>query len=124
MGPEAVCAFCTDAAGTHGWGAPLGDSYIQGTWPKVALREGINWKELWVLKEALSHWQSCVGRKLVLVRMDSAAAVAYANHGAGRSRRRVERTVGLGGSPQFLAVLRETETGARQNGQRRCSRIR
>ena len=85
MGPEAVCTICTDAAGTRGWGAPLSDSFLLGTWSKVAMREGINWKKMWVLKEALGNWREQVKRKLVLVRMDNAAAVAYAYHGAGLS---------------------------------------
>ena len=85
MGPEVARAVFTDAVGSRGRGASLGDSYIQGSGPKVAMREGINWKDLWALKEALSKWRTQVRRKLVLARMGNAAAVAYANHGAGRS---------------------------------------
>ena len=68
-------------------GPSFGDSFIQGTWSKVALREGINWKELWVLKEALSNRRPAADRKLVLVRMATATAVAFAKHGASRSSR-------------------------------------
>ena len=85
MGPEAACTIYSGAGGSRGWGAPPGDSYIRGTWPKVAICEVVNWKELWVLEEAPSHWQACVRRKLVPVRMDGATAVAYAYHGAGCS---------------------------------------
>ena len=59
--------------------------HTQGDWSKVALREGINRKELWVLKEATGHNRSNAKRKFVLVRMDNATAVARATHGAGRS---------------------------------------
>ena len=51
------------------------------------MREGINWKDLRVLGEALSRWRLRVRRKLALFRMDNATAVAHANHGADRSRR-------------------------------------
>ena len=87
IGLDAACAIFTDAAGSRGWGASLGNSYAQGIWSKVALREGINWIELRVSKEALSHWCSDVRRELVLVGMDNATSVAYANYGAGRSTR-------------------------------------
>ena len=85
MGPEAACTTFTDAAGARQWGAFLGDASIQSAWPKLATREGINWKELCVLKEALRNWRYRPKRKLVLVRMGNATATAYANHGAGRS---------------------------------------
>ena len=85
IGSEAACAVYVDAAGSRGWGASLGDSCIQGVWSEVAMREGVNWQELRVLTEAPSQWRIHVRRKLVLVRLDDAAAVAYGNHGAGRS---------------------------------------
>lgn len=84
-GPDAVCAIYTDAAGTRGWGASLGDSFIQGAWPKVAKRDGINWKELRALTEAPGKWRERARRKLVPARMENSAAAAYANHCAGRS---------------------------------------
>ena len=80
-----MCAIYTDAAGSRGEGSSLGDLYIQGVWSKVAFREGINWNELWVIMGALGHWRLNVKRKLVLARGDNATAVAYADHGAGRS---------------------------------------
>ena len=83
MGPDAVCAIYRDAAAARGWGASLGDSFIQGVWSKVAMRGGLDSKELWALRDALSNWHELAKRKLVLVRVDNAAAVAYANHGAG-----------------------------------------
>ena len=86
MGPEAAYATYTDVAGSCGLCEYLGDSSIQGSRSRVAARECINWKGLWVFEESLSQWYSRVTRKLVLVRMGSAAAVADANHGAGRSR--------------------------------------
>ena len=64
MGPEAVCATNADAFGTRGWGAFLGDLFFQGSRPKGALCEGINWNGLWVLIEALSSWRQQVKRKL------------------------------------------------------------
>ena len=85
MGPDAVCTIYTDAAGSRRCVASLGDLYRQGSWPKVAMRGGIDWKELRVLTEALSNWRTQVMRKLVLVKRDNAVAVASANHGAGRS---------------------------------------
>ena len=56
-------------------------------WSKVALRKGIDWRALWLFREALCHWRSSVNRKLELVRIHDAAAVAYANDGAGGSSR-------------------------------------
>ena len=50
----------------------------------MASRTGTNWKELRVLSECLRLWGDLVRGKLVLVRMDSATAVAYANRGANR----------------------------------------
>ena len=52
---------------------------------EVAIREGITWKELWVLEDALIHWHGRVKRKLVPGGTDKATAVEFANHGAGRS---------------------------------------
>ena len=47
-------------------------------------KDGINWKELWVLGKAPCRREDRVRGKLILVRMGNATAVAYANHGAGR----------------------------------------
>ena len=84
MSGTSVVTLYTDASGRHGWGATLGDLFIQGRWSKFELREGINWKELWVLSKAIETWHQHVAQKLVLVRMDNSTAVSYANYGAGR----------------------------------------
>ena len=63
----------------------MGDRFIQGKWSKLERREGVNWKELWVLNKALGPWGQRVRGKLVLVRMDNTAAASYANYGAGRA---------------------------------------
>ena len=41
-----ACVICTDAAGSRGWGATLGERFFSGSRNKVAMREGINWGEL------------------------------------------------------------------------------
>ena len=74
----------TDASGLIGWGATFGDLYIQGPWPPEALREHINWKELYVLTRCLAEWGSLVEERLILVRMDNTTAISYANYGSGR----------------------------------------
>ena len=50
-------------------------------------REGIDWQELWAPQTALESWGGRLAGKLVLARMDSSTAVAYANYGAGRVAR-------------------------------------
>ena len=96
-----------------GGGASLGGLYIQGVWSKVAIREGMNWEELWALEEALGHWRPNAQRKLVLVRTDTATAVAYANHGAERSSRliRVAREIKEHGIAPRCAVAALHVTG-------------
>ena len=103
MSETSVVTIYTDASGAHGWGATLGDRFIQGKWSKSELKEGINWKELWVLNRSLETWCQQVAQKLVLVRMDNTTAVSYANYGAGRvstltqlARRIKDREVILG----------------------------
>ena len=76
MGPGTVCAINADAAGTLGWGASQGDSFMQGAWPKVETREGINWEDSWVLKDAPSGRRECAERVLVLVRKGDSTSVA------------------------------------------------
>ena len=73
----------TDASCLHCRGAVAGDRFIQGKWPKMGMCEGINWKELWVLKSASELRGECLAGKLVSVRMGDSAAVSYANYGAG-----------------------------------------
>ena len=103
MSGTSVVTLYTDASGRHGWGATLGDLFIQGRWSKLESREGINWKELWVLSKALETWYRHVAQKLVLARMDNSTAVSYANYGAGRiatltalARRIKDQEVSLG----------------------------
>ena len=48
-------------------------------------REGITWKELWVLRKALETRGELLAGKLPLVRMGNSAAASYANYGAGRA---------------------------------------
>ena len=84
MGPSAVSVIYTDASSSHGWGAAWGDRCILGKWSKLELREGINWKEFWVLKTALETWGKHLAADLVLVRMDKSTAVSNAYPGAGR----------------------------------------
>ena len=67
------------------WRATLGEGLLLAHWPKTALREGVNWEELWVLEGRHRAWGELVRSKLVLARTDDASAVAYANHVSGRS---------------------------------------
>ena len=53
MGDRSVATVNTDASSMRGLGATRGDRLIQGEWLKLGQREGINWKELWVLRKAL-----------------------------------------------------------------------
>ena len=84
MGRGGACTVYTEASGTRGWGATLGAAFIRCAWPKTEMREGVNWKELWVLREPMKKRGPQMSGKLVLARMDSSAAVSYANRGAGR----------------------------------------
>ena len=79
-----VVTVCADASSIRGWGASLGDHFLQGKWSKLERREGINWKELRVLNRALETWRPLLAGKLALARMDNGAAASYANYGAGR----------------------------------------
>ena len=84
MGESSVATVYADASSIQGWGASLGDHFIQGKWSKLERREGINWKELRVLNRALETWRPLLAGKLALDRMDNGAAASYANYGAGR----------------------------------------
>ena len=84
MGDGAVASVYTDASSKRGWGAALGDRFIQGKWAKSDRLEGINWKELWALRRAMELLGELLAGKLVLVRMGNSAAASYANYGAGR----------------------------------------
>ena len=66
MGSDAAAASYTDASSLLGWGAALGDLYVQGRWAKLDKREGINWQEMWVLKTSLEFWGDRIAGKLVL----------------------------------------------------------
>ena len=83
-GESSVVTVYTDARSLHGWGATLGDHYVEGEWSKLDRREGINWKELWALRRVLETRCTLPAGKLVLVRMDNCLAAAYTNYGAGR----------------------------------------
>ena len=71
-----MAAVYTDASSLRGWGASFRDHYIQGKWSNVERREGINWKELWVLLRVFETWGAMLAGKLVLVRIDNCAAAA------------------------------------------------
>ena len=47
-----ACAIYTDAADSRRWGATLGERSFRGSRNKVAMREGINREELWVIGES------------------------------------------------------------------------
>ena len=85
MSQNAVCAVYTGALGLRGWGASLGDAFIQGNQSKTEMRGGINWKELWVLRRSLESWGPQMSGKLVLARVDNTKAVPFANYGARRA---------------------------------------
>ena len=87
MGRGAVCTVFTDPSGNRGWGDSLGDACIQGVWSKTEAREGVNRKELWVLRRPMDQWNSQMSGLLVLAQKDKSTAVAYANYGAGLSPR-------------------------------------
>ena len=84
MGEGSVVTIYTDASGTQGWGATMGDHFIQGKWSRPERGEGINRKELWVLNRALESWGQYVVQKPVLVRMGNTTEASCANYGAGR----------------------------------------
>ena len=62
----------------------MGDTFIQRSRPPLAEKEGLHRKGLRTLAGALRRWSHHVRGKLALARMDSAAAVAYADYGVGR----------------------------------------
>ena len=84
MGDGAVASVYTDASSKRGWGAALGDRFIQGKWAKSDRLEGINWKEPWALRRAMELRGELLAGKLVLARMDNSADASCANYGAGR----------------------------------------
>ena len=55
-GESSVVTVYSDASSLQGWGATLGDHFIQGKWSKLERREGINWMELCVLNRVLETW--------------------------------------------------------------------
>ena len=65
LAPETACAMYADASGASGWGASQGDAYMQGAWSGVAETEGTNWRELWVLGEAIRQWPNSARGKLI-----------------------------------------------------------
>ena len=84
MGESSVVAVYTDESSIRGWGAVLGDHFIQGMWSKLECREGINWEELRVLTRVVETWSSLLTGELVFVRPDNGTAASRANYGAGR----------------------------------------
>ena len=83
-GQDAVGAIYTDVPRLRCRGAAPGDRFIQGEWPKLVMREGVNWKEPWVLKTALEPWGACLAGRLALARMGNSTAASYANYSAGK----------------------------------------
>ena len=82
-------------------------------------REGINWKELWVLLRVLETWGTTLAGKLVLPRMDNCTAVAYTNYGARRAstlaaiaRVIKERDVALGHTVVALRIAGKDNAAA------------
>ena len=75
----------THASSLRGRGVALGDRFIQSACPKLWMREGVDWEELWVLKAALESRGECQAGKLALVRLGNSNAVAYSNYGAGKA---------------------------------------
>ena len=73
-GESSVVTVSTDASSIHGWGAVLGDHFMQGKWSKLERREGISLKELRVLIRVLEARSSSLAGKLVLVRTDDSTA--------------------------------------------------
>ena len=90
----------TDASGVTGWGASVGDKWLQGTWPGHEASKSINWKELRTYALALSTLRDELANKLAVVRMDNACAVHYVNCGTGR----VEDLSQLGREIKLLEV--------------------
>ena len=79
-----VMVVYTDASGETGWGASVGNRWLQGTWPSHEASRSINWKVLRAYSLALSTLREEIVNKLVVVRMDNACAVHYVNCGTGR----------------------------------------
>ena len=105
MDEGAVCAVSTDAPGIGGWGAIMGECFIQGEWPKTEAHEGVNWKESWVLKRSMDRRRSPNSGKLALARIGNATAALYKNYGAGRSPR---LTLLARGAKELEVSLRRT----------------
>ena len=80
-----AAALNTDADRRRGWAATLRGRFAQGEWAREADSGGTNRNELWILVRVLTRWSDVRKDKLVLVRIDNAAAAAYANYGAGGS---------------------------------------
>ena len=52
-----------------GWGATLGDHFIQGKWSGQGCLEGINCKELGLLARALEMWRVALKGKWILAQI-------------------------------------------------------
>ena len=79
LAPESVCSVYTDASGKGGRGTNSGDMFVQGSWPPLAEKEGITWKELWAPGEALRWRGEHVPGELFFARTGNGA-----DYGAGR----------------------------------------
>ena len=86
LAPETARTPYTDASGELGRGASLGDLVRQGAWSGIAEEQGVNWRRLWFVGEALRQWVGRIRGKLILVRSGKATAVAHSNYGLGSPR--------------------------------------
>jgi ribonuclease HI len=73
----------TDASQTMGWGGYMGTMEVQGMWEPEMVHQHINVMELEAVFRTLQHFQTLLVNKVVLVRSDSATAVAYLNKEGG-----------------------------------------
>ena len=61
----------TDAASEIGWGACVGNHWVQGTWSSADTAKHINWKELKAYSLALDQLAPHLTGKLVYVKVDN-----------------------------------------------------
>ena len=109
-----------------GWGGVLRDLHVGGLWPPNESRH-INILELLTVKLVLTHFQSQIQGRHVLVRSDNTATCAYLNRQGGVKSPRLRSIASeiLLWAHQILSSLRAAQIrGALNRGADRVSRWR
>ena len=71
----ASMSWCTDAAGSVGWGVYCCGRWIQACWSSEQAKMNIVWKELFAITAAVNIWGHHWARKKVILHCDNQAVV-------------------------------------------------